>query len=87
MAVLPPQINSGTTTLLASDLLTSRTVISGNFVYRGLAKPGSSEDDAVWLIVRTEDVGGAGTTYPKLFANGVATFSSLWTGYAGFSYS
>lgn len=59
---------------------------SGNLIYWGLAKPGTSTATPAWQIRRL-DYSGTGNLLDMLYANGSRNFEQAWTGRAGFSYS
>ncbi|MBF0440161.1 MAG: hypothetical protein HQL93_13720 [Magnetococcales bacterium] len=65
----------------------SMTVVDGTtqYIYLGVAYPGSSENDPVWMIKRIAVFADGATA--TLFAGGQATFDQVWADYANLTYS
>ncbi len=63
---------------------TKRTEIVGDIIYMGRAKPGALDSDPVWLISRLniEDDG----QYPRLYPDGIASFTNVWNDRATLTY-
>ncbi|MBF0295533.1 MAG: hypothetical protein HQL96_10120 [Magnetococcales bacterium] len=65
----------------------SHTVMDGTtqYIYLGLAYPGSAESDPVWLIKRVAIL--ADGTTATLFVDGLATFNQVWADHATLTYA
>ncbi|MBF0272498.1 MAG: hypothetical protein HQL98_10585 [Magnetococcales bacterium] len=75
--------------MTGQDLLTSRSssITDGTtqYIYLGMAYPGSEESDPVWMVKRIAvDANGDTAT---LFAGGQAQFNQAWTDRAALSYA
>jgi len=68
------EIQSGTNTTRIDD--------TGTYTYIGLAPPGSSESETVWLIKRITNADNT-----VLFANGNAEYDSAWSNRASETYT
>lgn len=74
---LPENISSTTAMYGSWEVLTSRVAtLEDGCTFIGVAQPGSSEDDPVWLITRNESVDGVNTL---LFANGSSSANQKWS--------
>ena len=70
----------------ATDGLKKRFVYTGsNVVYLGKAKPGKSESDAFWQIMKFTYSGDNVTQID--FADGNDNFDNIWDNRTGYSYS
>lgn len=73
----PKNISSSTAVYGSWEILTSRVLtLEGGCIFMGVAQPGSSVDDPVWLITRNESVDGVNEL---LFANGSSEANQKWS--------
>ncbi|MEO5332907.1 MAG: hypothetical protein H7839_12860 [Magnetococcus sp. YQC-5] len=65
----------------------SHTVMDGTtqYIYTGMAYPGSDESDPVWMIKRIAILADGSTA--TLFANGQGTFDQVWDNHASLTYA
>ena len=81
-------VGAATEASLAALLLTASPKdtlldVVGSYTYIGKAQPGSSQSSAVWQISRLDET----TADIQLkYADGVSTFTKLWTNRTGYSY-
>lgn len=77
--ITQPGSGSGTIPVLEEAIMYARRIdfITDNLIYRGEAKPGSSDDSPVWRIYRI--VISADGDVSESWANGNANFDKAWT--------
>lgn len=72
-------------TLIEPQGASTRLQIVGDIIYTGVAEPGASTADPVWLITKLDATDGG--EYPELHPDGIARYINVWDDRATLIYS